>query len=66
MSDPIFTVDGGLSDWSEWGLCTQTCGTGEEQRTRTCTNPTPLYGGNDCVGSLTDVQPCNTQQCPSK
>ena len=60
------SVDGGLSEWSEWSTCTKTCGTGEEQRTRTCTNPTPFHGGQDCSGPLTDAQPCNTQECPGE
>jgi len=50
-------VDGG---WSSFGTCSATCGGGIQ--TRTCTNPSPAYGGADCVGSAS--QSCNTQACP--
>jgi len=49
-------VNGG---WSPWGRCSVSCGGGS--RTRTCTDPTPANGGDDCVGS--SRQACNTQDC---
>ena len=55
----IYSVAGG---WTDWGVCSKTCGTGTQ--TRTCTNPTPANGGADCTGVL--VQDCNTQGCPGK
>ena len=40
--------DGGWTEWGEWGsLCTVNCSV---TRNRTCTNPTPLFGGSDCQG----------------
>lgn len=39
-------VDGGLSDWG-------TCVGGTQSRT--CTNPSPAFGGKGCNGSLTQV-----------
>ena len=50
-------VDGGFSNWS---LCSKSCGGGKQ--TRTCTNPAPQNGGADCVGDL--QRDCNTQGCP--
>ena len=67
--------------WSAFGSCSAPCGGGTQSRTRdgtrtrsrTCTNPTPDYGGIDCVDSLTgsetttfsESQACNTQACAS-
>jgi len=33
--------------WSGWSACSQAC---NGTQTRTCTNPTPAYGGADCSG----------------
>ena len=43
-------VDGGWSDWGEWGLCTYKSALNEarEEKERTCTNPAPANGGNTC------------------
>ncbi|CAC5415827.1 Coadhesin,Hemicentin-1,Thrombospondin-2,Mucin-like protein [Mytilus coruscus] len=64
-------VDGKWSSWkswNSWSTCTKNCGTGNQVRTRTrsCTNPTPLYGGNQCPGLTTAVEnrQCNTNPCP--
>lgn len=60
-------VDGGLSSWSSWSPCTKTCNaTAFTKRERTCTNPSPKYGGRPCVGSLTEAKECGQQPCPSK
>ncbi|MBI2141652.1 thrombospondin type-1 domain-containing protein [Candidatus Woesearchaeota archaeon] len=45
-------VNGG---WSGWSACSSTCG---GTQTRTCTNPSPACGGDDCSGSSS--QSCNT------
>ena len=51
------TLDGG---WSNFGVCSKACGGGTH--TRTCSNPVPANGGNDCVGD--PISACNTQDCP--
>ncbi|XP_065939071.1 uncharacterized protein [Magallana gigas] len=56
--------DGGLSDWSAWGTCSQTCGSGTQTRTRACNKPTREGSGRDCTGSLSESQACNTNLCP--
>ncbi|XP_048752331.2 uncharacterized protein LOC125663930 isoform X2 [Ostrea edulis] len=57
-------VDGGYTEWSVWTTCTTTCGEGTQTRTRTCTNPTPMNGGSDCVGESNQSQSCQIQACP--
>ncbi|XP_071104562.1 SCO-spondin-like isoform X4 [Haliotis cracherodii] len=68
---PICPVDGGLTQWTQWsGLtCTRTCGvseTGTVVRTRSCTNPAPQNGGNNCTGSTFETQNrnCGFSACP--
>ena len=60
------TVDGGWSDWTAWDQCPITCGGGTHDRSRTCTNPAPQYGGADCTGSDAERENCNIHNCPSK
>ncbi|CAG2209647.1 Coadhesin,Hemicentin-1,Thrombospondin-2,Mucin-like protein [Mytilus edulis] len=64
-------VDGNWSpwiSWSSWSTCTKNCGNGSQGRTRTrsCTNPKPLHGGQQCPGLTTGVEnrQCNTNPCP--
>ena len=58
-------VDGGWSSW-EYGSCSNSCGGGTQTLTRTCDNPTPSCGGNDCSGPSVDQSECNNDCCPSK
>uniref|UniRef100_A0A7M5X072 C-type lectin domain-containing protein n=1 Tax=Clytia hemisphaerica TaxID=252671 RepID=A0A7M5X072_9CNID len=57
-------VNGGWTAWGTWGACTATCGTGSQERSRTCTNPTPAHGGDPCAGDTSEPQDCNTNPCP--
>lgn len=57
-------IDGNWTLWSEWSVCSLTCGAGTRYRNRTCDNPEPQYGGEECIGSSTDMSECNTQLCP--
>ncbi|KAK6195015.1 hypothetical protein SNE40_000536 [Patella caerulea] len=66
-------VNGGWTDFTEWeeiNECDSLCGGGikEEQRDRTCTNPAPAYGGDDCDGESSQVRnvTCNTELCGDK
>ena len=47
-------------------MCSVTCSTGTQVRSRTCTNPTPAHGGVDCVGDGSEQQSCDEVQCPGK
>ncbi|XP_033759595.1 A disintegrin and metalloproteinase with thrombospondin motifs adt-1-like [Pecten maximus] len=60
---PPCPIDGAWSSWSAWGSCTVTCGGGTATRGRSCTNPTPQYGGAQCSGNVTDTMDCNTAVC---
>ena len=62
---PTLLVDGGFSDWDEWGACTAACGGGDQTRARRCDNPAPQFDGLDCEGPLTGCQRCNVDLCPS-
>ena len=57
-------VDGGWSEFGAWSECSADCEGGTQTRTRTCTNPAPVYGGADCVGDATETQNCNLNPCP--
>ena len=56
-------VDGGWTDWTEWTDCSKDCGGGEQERTRTCTNPAPAGSGAPCDGDAKETQACNTDEC---
>ena len=56
-------VDGGWSGYGSWSKCSAVCGGGTQSRTRTCTNPAPRYGGQDCVGEETETKDCNLYSC---
>ncbi|XP_067654843.1 SCO-spondin-like isoform X1 [Haliotis asinina] len=67
---PQCPIDGGVTPWTQWNNppCSRTCGPGLRSRTRsrTCTNPTPAFGGKTCSELLTDtdVVNCTVQNCP--
>jgi hemicentin len=57
-------IHGGWSNWINQGDCDKTCGTGQLKQKRTCNNPSPENGGNNCLGDSTKDIPCNTRPCP--
>ena len=56
--------DGSCISWSQWGaysLCSVTCGSGEETRTRMCLpEGTPL---TECDGDPTESRTCTLEEC---
>ncbi|CAD5123995.1 DgyrCDS12301 [Dimorphilus gyrociliatus] len=57
-------VNGGWSEWEKSGECSKSCGVGEQIYKRSCTNPVPASGGNDCEGIKTKIEPCKEAECP--
>ncbi|KAK3095774.1 hypothetical protein FSP39_018901, partial [Pinctada imbricata] len=51
-------VDGAWTPWTSFSSCNYICGAGTSNRTRTCTNPTPAYGGATCLGDDYETQAC--------
>ena len=62
----VCVVNGDYSDWGPYGKCSKTCGGGMQTRKRTCTNPPPANGGDDCngLGPDSSTRECNNQECP--
>ncbi|EDO33872.1 predicted protein, partial [Nematostella vectensis] len=56
-------LNGGWSSWSNWTACNETCGGGVKSRNRTCTRPSPRYGGADCQGEGDEIKSCRTFKC---
>ena len=61
-------VNGGYSMWSQWTLCTKTCGGGTRVRERTCTDPPPAGNGKGCahLGGPEEQEKCNEDACPDR
>ncbi|XP_062414768.1 complement component 7b isoform X1 [Pungitius pungitius] len=47
-------IHGSWSCWSSWGSCSQ----GQRSRTRSCNNPAPSRGGQQCSGLQLEQKPC--------
>ena len=60
----LILVDGKWGEWSNYGDCDRTCGTGEKVRIRKCDNPAPANRGSDCIGSESEKTSCSTNPCP--
>ncbi|XP_046568995.1 A disintegrin and metalloproteinase with thrombospondin motifs adt-1-like [Haliotis rubra] len=48
-------------EWSSWGACSKTCGTGQMKRTRSCLNSQDV---SECVGEPEETGECSTEACP--
>ncbi|XP_048242135.1 uncharacterized protein LOC124112132 [Haliotis rufescens] len=63
-------IDGNVTQWAQWNYspCSATCGPGQRSgtRSRTCTNPTPAFGGSGCTQPLVSVETvnCTDRNCP--
>ncbi|KAM6944598.1 hemicentin-1 [Lycodopsis pacificus] len=59
-------INGGYSNWEEWGPCSSTCGQGFQERIRLCNNPEPTNGGRSCSGPGIDSRKCQNGLCPGE
>ncbi|XP_030852078.1 uncharacterized protein LOC100890012 isoform X4 [Strongylocentrotus purpuratus] len=59
-------INGGWSDWTEWGACqARVCRKkGHRFRNRSCSNPEPLHGGSYCEGASSESEKCKKADCP--
>ncbi|KAJ8305885.1 hypothetical protein KUTeg_016430 [Tegillarca granosa] len=55
-------IDGIFQEWSAWGQCNTTCGGGIRERNRECSGP--FFGGAGCNGEFSEIEDCNTHECP--
>ena len=62
----IISVHGGLSEWSAYDECSESCGPGTHTRTRSCDNPAPEHGGDDCGELTEETDPCEITPCPGE
>ena len=66
----VLLVPGDYTQWTEWSVCDKSCGGGQQKRERSCTNPAPEHGGQNCVdqglGPAEETSQCNEDPCPSK
>ncbi|KAJ0032742.1 hypothetical protein NQD34_002823 [Periophthalmus magnuspinnatus] len=62
-NDPC-PVNGNWGAWSSWGSCSRSCSGGQTRRYRTCDSPRPTNGGRACAGADSQIQKCNTEDCP--
>ena len=58
-------IDGHWAMWEPWSPCSSSCGIGEQNRVRTCSDPPPQFGGVACIGPDVAVLECDTgMPCP--
>ncbi|CAG2242596.1 unnamed protein product [Mytilus edulis] len=63
----ILEIDGNgngmWSNWSDYSICSVTCGEGIQTRSRMCLNPASNENGQNCSGNNVDKRNCNTLNC---
>ena len=56
-------VQGGWTSWVNTAPCSSRCADGMQTRIRSCSRPTPAYGGEDCIGDSKDAVQCGSNSC---
>ena len=56
-------INGGWSNWPDWGDCSTTCGKGTQSRERRCNNPNPQHRGRKCTGEKAESRACENKPC---
>lgn len=62
-TEPCPPVDCEWSQWSKFGSCSVTCGTGVKVRSRSVT-VLSQYGGKECNGASSVAETCEMEDCP--
>lgn len=52
------------TEWSDWGLCSASCGGGKQHKYRSVV--APAIGKGKCKGEKTKTRPCNRHDCPDE
>jgi len=55
---------GQWNNWGEWSLCSRSCNSGLQNRTRVCISR--LLRGLNCFGDSVESRVCSTELCPCK
>ena len=60
----LVLVHGNWAAWESWAECSATCNKGgTRKRNRTCTDPAPMHGGDNCNSTISgefEIEACNT------
>ena len=59
-------INGGWTVWLPTTTCSESCGPGFLNESRSCTNPVPQNGGDNCVGDTEREISCEITPCPSE
>ena len=54
----MYLVNG---NWGEWSQCSEPCSDGRGVRNRSCDDPKPSHGGDECVG-FSSIS-CDLKKC---
>ncbi|PIK61787.1 putative SCO-spondin-like [Apostichopus japonicus] len=57
-------VHGRWGQWTNWTSCSASCDGGFRWRNRNCSNPAPLWGGDECRGKELQRKRCSSHLCP--
>ncbi|CAC5422933.1 HMCN [Mytilus coruscus] len=56
-------VNGNWGSWSDWTICSSSCDSGHQTRSRLCNNPVPSLNGAYCYGKSFEVLNCSIARC---
>ena len=59
----LVPIQGGWTSWINTSPCSSVCADGTNTRERSCTKPTPAYGGEECIGDFRDIVQCGSNSC---
>ncbi|XP_076081404.1 neurotrypsin-like isoform X1 [Mytilus galloprovincialis] len=56
-------VNGNWGSWSDWTICSSSCDSGHQSRSRLCNEPAPSSNGAYCNGNSFEVLNCSIARC---